>query len=716
MQTSTAFRRNPTRQRTMLNVNVTRPGRPSNSSSGSDSTRKPQPPALVLPDEQKPKKPDRWNNTTEVLPPRLSRRQISMMSIGGIIGTGLFLGTSDALRRGGPVGVLLGYALVGSVVYCVAVSLGEMVAYRPHVGGVIGLMDDYVDPALAFASGWLAWYHWVVICPAEISAAVTLMGFYGLGNYNAVWTTIILVLSTAVNCFGTRLYGEIEFWFSSIKVITIVALVIFGLLADFGAVGHQGAIGFRYWNNPGPFAQYMGIPGTQGRFLGFFQILMQAVFSYLGAEIPAIAASEVINPTKNIPESLKRVWSRIFILYVSGVAVMGLILSHTDPALGSGSTSSSVFVIVMQRAGIKVLPQILNAAFLMSAWSAGTVDIYVASRYLWFLAYRRHAPSFFRRLYRSRPVAPPNTPPHSAPLPAGPPPTPYGGVMEQPDDKTSTNPGDHVKTNDLDITEILATPYEAANCSSKERELETLEFKQHDLEGGRCASPLDESDVMNNPHEIIFPWVGVLVSFLVGLAAYTSIGADAKKAFSWLSSMTSAAALLSWVAMMYTYIRWHRGTKWAEAHKGDRSSNYTSHLVILESLRHRGQPYLAMYALFMSAFILICNGWATLLAGSAEGKFNIAEERDLNATTSFNIFLGNLTLIKEEFPPDNIIPTFVTTYLPIPIFLLLILGYKLINQTPMIAYEAMCFIREDDPPMPELSDRGRWERILNWLI
>ncbi|KDQ21192.1 hypothetical protein BOTBODRAFT_194963 [Botryobasidium botryosum FD-172 SS1] len=677
-----------------------------------------------------------------------------MMSIGGAIGTGLFLGTAEALRRGGPVGVLLGYVLVGTVVYCVAVSLGEIVAYRPHIGGIIGITDEYVDPALSFAPGWLAWYHWAIVCPTEISAAVTLMDFYGLQSHNAVWVTIILFLSTAVNCLCTRVYGEIEFWFSSVKVVTVIVLVIFGLLADFGAAG-QGVIGFRYWNHPGPFAQYMGIAGTEGRFLGFFQILMQAVFSYLGAEIPSIAAGEVIDPSRNIPQSLKRVWIRIFVLYVSTVAVMGLLLPYNDPALhiGSGNASASIFVIVMQRAGIKVLPQILNAAFLMSAWSAGTVDIYVASRYLWFLAYRNHAPLFFRRLYRSRPK--PRL-------------TQYDEKLSKPDAEASTDNGGHTDISNSHTmrTTMSSEIQEIVDHSSSERE---IRGPKSDIEKGRCASPISESNVLEDPDEVVVPYVGVLASFAVGLLAYTSIGGNAKKAFSWLSSMTSTAALLSWVAMMYTYIRWYRGTMWAEAHRihpiaddlrlGDpidnlttnhpiindpaniiesmhnipsdskdlamnqaktiSKSNYTPDLEVLSSLRHRGQPYLAMYALFMCTFILVCNGWATLFAGSAEGKFIIAQERNQNKTASFDGSLtGNLTLIEQEFPPQNDIAIFITTYLPIPIFLLLIFGYKLINQTPIVAYEDMRFEREPEPlpatdaPVP----RSRCERVLDWLI
>ncbi|KDQ21231.1 hypothetical protein BOTBODRAFT_182628 [Botryobasidium botryosum FD-172 SS1] len=692
------------------------------SSSTSNSSRQHneapnQPLSLIIPaNVEIVRKVDRWKNTSETLPPQFSRRQISMMSIGGVIGTGIFLGTAEALRRGGPLGMLLGYTLVGSVVYCVVVSMGEMVAYRPYIGGIVGIMDEYVDPALAFASGWIAWYHWVINCPAEISAAVLMMGFYGLEGNNAVWTTIILAVSAAINCLGARLYGDIVFWFSSIKVITIIGLVILGLALDLGA-GSEGVIGFRYWNNPGPFAQYMGIGGADGRFLGFFQVLMQAVFSYLGSEIPGIAAGEVIDPSRNIPQAMKRVWIRVFLFYVCSVAVAGLIVPYNDSALNNGSknASSSIYVIVMKRAGIKVLPHIVNAAFLTSAWSAATVDMYIASRYLWFLAYRKHAPALFRRLYKSHPDPKIDTPPDSATLPSPPPPTPNtAGLMRA---TLSATQSPQLRHDEPDIIEAAFNVPEKGQRElgdySPEDAHDVFGTKQYDIEGGRCASPESERGGTDAVGGVVIPYLSVLVSCLFGLLAYTAVGKNANSAFLWLSSMTSTAALLSWAAMMYTYIRWHKGSKHAEANK---YNNYTRHLDALKTLRHRGQPYLAIYALVMCTFILICNGWAILFAGSAEGKFIIAEERGELSTNGVHLN-GNMTIIQQEFPPENIIPIFITTYLPIPIFLLLILGYKLINQTPEVAYKKMKFVRERGPPVPENPQRQSvLERILNWLV
>ncbi|PIL34843.1 transporter [Ganoderma sinense ZZ0214-1] len=104
----------------------------------------------------------RWERIKTDLPPQLSRKHIGMISIGGVIGTGLFLGSADALLNGGPVGAFLGYAVVGTVVYCLCVSVGEMIAFLPNVGGVVGLADLYVDPALGFSLGWAAWYNWSV--------------------------------------------------------------------------------------------------------------------------------------------------------------------------------------------------------------------------------------------------------------------------------------------------------------------------------------------------------------------------------------------------------------------------------------------------------------------------------------------------------------------------------------------------------------------------
>jgi len=340
---------------------------------------------------------------------KLKNRHIAMISIGGVIGTGLFLSSANALRFGGPVGLLLGYAAVGTITYSVMVSLGEMISYLPIPGGHVTLAKRFVDPAFSFTMGWNYWYNWTIVLPAEISAAAILIDFWNKDtNLNAVWITIVMLVVIGINMCGAGVYGEAEFCFASIKVITITGLIILGIVLDLGGGPNHDRIGFRYWKNPGPFVQFNEIPGATGRFLGWWAVMIQAAFSYIGTEIVAIAAGEAKNPRRNIPKAISRVYIRILLFYIGGVIVIGLLVPSNEESLNlaDGTAASSPFVIAIERAGIKALPSIINACLLTSAWSAGSSDLYTSSRALYGLAAAGNAPRIFlKTLPNGLPIA-----------------------------------------------------------------------------------------------------------------------------------------------------------------------------------------------------------------------------------------------------------------------------------------------------------------------
>ncbi|KAF9480069.1 amino acid permease [Pholiota conissans] len=335
---------------------------------------------------------------------QLKNRHIAMISIGGVIGTGLFLGTAGALQNGGPVGLLLGYTVIGTICYCIMISVGEMIAYLPIPGGHVKLAERFVDPALSFTMGWNYWYTWTIILPAELSAASVLVGFWDRSIDPAVWITILMVLVIAINLLGAGAYGEAEFLFASIKVVTIVGLIILGIILDLGGGPDHDRIGFRYWKDPGPFVQFRHIAGSKGRFLGFCSVLTQAAFSFIGTETVAIAAGEAKNPRRNIPKAINRVSTRILLFYIGGTAVIGLLVPSNSPGLNlaaiQGTAGASPFVIAIERAGIKVLPSIINACLITSASSAASSDIYTSSRVLYGLAAIGNAPKIFLRTTR----------------------------------------------------------------------------------------------------------------------------------------------------------------------------------------------------------------------------------------------------------------------------------------------------------------------------
>ncbi|KII84073.1 hypothetical protein PLICRDRAFT_179755 [Plicaturopsis crispa FD-325 SS-3] len=343
------------------------------------------------------------HTTPSPLVRQLKNRHISMITMGGVIGMGLFLGTAGSLSNGGPVGLLLGFTAVGTICYCVMISLGEMVAFLPIAGGHIKMADRFVNQAFSFTMGWNFWYCWLMLLPTELSAASVLVDFWTESTkLNAVWITIIMVVVVAINLCGAGVYGEAEFIFASIKVITITGLIILGIVLDLGGGPNHDRIGFRYWKDPGPFVQFSHIGGAKGRFLGWWSVTTQAAFSYIGTEIVALAAGEAKNPKRNIPKAITRVYIRILLFYIAGTAVIGLLVPSNDPSLNLkvSTAAKSPFVIAIKHAGIGGLPSVINACLLTAAASAASSDLYTSSRALYGLAASGNAPKLFLRTSR----------------------------------------------------------------------------------------------------------------------------------------------------------------------------------------------------------------------------------------------------------------------------------------------------------------------------
>jgi len=278
-----------------------------------------------------------------------------------------------------------------------------MIAFLPIPGGHIRLAERFVDPAFSFTMGWNYWYNWIIILPAELSASAVLIGFWNDMISPAAWIAMTMVVVIIINFFGAGVYGEAEFVFASIKVITIVGLIILGIVIDLGGGPNHDRLGFRYWKHPGPFVQFNGISGSEGRFLGWWAVMTQAAFSFIGTEIVAIAAGEAKNPRRNIPRAIKRVYIRICLFYIGGTAVIGLLVPSNSPGLDltDGTAASSPFVIAIQNAGIKALPSIINACLLTSAWSAASSDLYTSSRAIYGLALVGNAPKIFAKTSRN---------------------------------------------------------------------------------------------------------------------------------------------------------------------------------------------------------------------------------------------------------------------------------------------------------------------------
>jgi amino acid transporter len=258
---------------------------------------------------------------------------------------------------------------------------------------------------------------YIITTPNQLTATALILGEWkNRDEVNpGVWIAVFLVAICAINYFGIKFFGELEFWLSTIKVITIVrtaqivvrgqantnkqvGVIILSFLLAVGA-GPGPATGFKYYKSPGAFKPYIAT-GDAGRFYGFWSSLVNAVFAYLGTELIGVTVGEAQNPRKTIPRAIKLTFYRILFFYCLSVFFLGMLVPYDSDELAfanSASTgaSASPFVVAIKLAGIKHLPGIVNACILLFTFSASNSDLYIASRTLYGLAVEGHAPKIF---------------------------------------------------------------------------------------------------------------------------------------------------------------------------------------------------------------------------------------------------------------------------------------------------------------------------------
>ncbi|KAI8330863.1 amino acid permease/ SLC12A domain-containing protein [Chlamydoabsidia padenii] len=323
----------------------------------------------------------------------LSARHIQMISLGGSIGTGLFLNSGQNIAVAGPAGALIAYLVIGFMVFCFMVCMGEMATFLPVSGSFNHYATRFVDPALGFALGWNYWFSWSVTIATELSAAATIINWWKPVMPDAVWSAIFLLIIIAINLVGVGLYGEMEYWLSMIKVLIVLVFIIIAILVTSGAVGDHQVIGFKYWTDPGAFVD--GAVGT-------VSVLLSAGFSFQGTEIVGVTAGEAKNPTRTIPRAIRTVFWRIIVFYIITIFLIGMCVPNNDPNLSnaSGDAATASFTLVFKLAGINVGADVINAIILTSVLSAANSDLYTCSRTLMALARDGNAPMFLAKTNR----------------------------------------------------------------------------------------------------------------------------------------------------------------------------------------------------------------------------------------------------------------------------------------------------------------------------
>lgn len=316
----------------------------------------------------------------------LKTRHVSMIALGGCIGTGLFVASGSAISEAGPGGALVAYGLMGIMVYFLMTSLGEMATNMPISGSFAAYAGKYVDPALGFAMGWNYWFNWAITVPVDISTVALVMKFWLPNTPSWIWSTIALVLIVLINAMSVSTFGEAEFWMSAIKVVTVIIFLAVGVLTIFGIMGGHfvGMRNFTY--QKAPFVG--GIPAI-------ISVFVVAGFSFQGTELVGITAGESEDPEKSVPQAIKDVFWRIVLFYIFAIFVIAALIPYTSHSLlGSSATDVAIspFTLVFQRAGLAAAASVMNAVILTAVISSANSGMYASTRMLYSMANGGFAP------------------------------------------------------------------------------------------------------------------------------------------------------------------------------------------------------------------------------------------------------------------------------------------------------------------------------------
>ena len=322
-------------------------------------------------------------------PPKLKRSmtagQMEMISLGGAIGVGLFMGSTSTIKWTGP-SVLLAYMFVGLILYIVMRALGEMLYVSPGTGSFADYAAEYISQLAGYLAEWANVFQYIVVGISEVVAATEYLKFWW-PEVSVFWSGIIIIAFLLLaNLASAKAYGTLEFWFAMIKVVTIVIMIILGLLVILLGVGNHGKpIGFsNLWSHGGFFT---------GGVKGFFFSMAIIAGSYEGIELIGISAGEVANPQEAIVKSVKSVLWRILIFYVGAIFVIVTIYPWNQL-----SNIGSPFVETFTKVGITAAAGIINFVVLTAALSGANSGIYSSSRMLFKLAHEGEAPNTFGKL------------------------------------------------------------------------------------------------------------------------------------------------------------------------------------------------------------------------------------------------------------------------------------------------------------------------------
>ena len=318
----------------------------------------------------------------------LTSRQVSMISIAGIIGAGLFIGSSTAIASAGPA-ILISYAMTGLLVLLVMRMLGEMAVANPNSGSFSTYAGEAIGRWAGFTTGWLYWWFWVLIIPVEAIAGGDILHVYFPDVPAWLFAFLIMFVLAGTNLASVKNFGEFEFWFALVKVLAIAAFIVVGGMAVFGVwpLAETGGV-HKLWSEGG------FMPNGWGAVLGGVLI---TIFSFFGAEVVTIAAGETSNPQEKIRRATNLVVYRIAIFYLASIFLVVSLVAWNDPQL----TQVGSFQRVLEILNIPAAKIIVDMVVLVAVTSCMNSGLYTASRMLYSLGARGEALPMTKYLTRN---------------------------------------------------------------------------------------------------------------------------------------------------------------------------------------------------------------------------------------------------------------------------------------------------------------------------
>lgn len=309
----------------------------------------------------------------------MKSRHLMMISIGGTIGTGLFVGSGQTISQAGPLGAVLAYLVGGFIMYLVLLCLGELTAAMPVSGSFQTYASRFISPGAGFTTGWLYWINWAICIAADFTAAGIIMNNWFPQIAIWIWCFVFAAVLALLNIISVRAYGEAEFWFASIKVTAILAFIVAGCGLIFGFSGNAVPVAFSNFHTEGGL-----FPNGMS---AVFLTMIAVVYSFQGAELVGIAAGECENPGKNVPRVIKGIAFRIIFFYVFAIIVLAAIIPFNE-----ASVLESPFAHVFGMLGLPLAKDIMFFVVMTSALSSGNSALYACSRLLWSMSKEGLAP------------------------------------------------------------------------------------------------------------------------------------------------------------------------------------------------------------------------------------------------------------------------------------------------------------------------------------